>query len=93
MPYIFDIYKNYNLIKAYKKSKISHETDGIHVYYYGPLVSAGFRTKIKTMVGTLYKITIKAQLIRGDMAYIYCESLNPKRRLISRDVDEYLITS
>lgn len=90
MEIIFDIYVDILRVQEHKGSKLVRGSDTkIYINYDGNENSAGFRTILKTQKSKWYRVNMDAQLMEGDMGFLYCESNNPKNRLIER---KYFIT-
>ena len=88
MEVVFDIFNDYKAVFPHKKANIAKKGREVLVTYDGNLSSSGFRTTLDTTKGYWYRITVDATLIRGDVCFIYCESITAQR-LIER---KYFIT-
>jgi hypothetical protein len=89
MEIAFDIFTDYKNVSGHKGALITKKGKDIIVEYKGPDNSAGIRSTLKTLRGNIYRLNVTAKLIKGDMGFIYCESVNPPVRLIER---KYFIT-
>lgn len=79
---LIDIFKDYCQIISHKNAIISKDDDNIKICYNGPLVSSGFKFLLNSKPNIEYRLTTRAHLTKGDIAFIYCE--NRTKRLVER---------
>lgn len=80
----YNIFSSQSHVQAHKGAKLKFDSSPRLSVTSQTNSSAGFRVLFQTIPYQTYKIEIKANLIEGDQAFIYCESHQPNSRLIPR---------